>query len=35
MDAGAQDRLTSNIAGAMGGVPAEIRQRQIAPDRQP
>ncbi|CAN7541040.1 catalase [Rhizobacter sp. LjRoot28] len=30
MTADARDRLTSNIAGAMAGVPAEIQQRQIA-----
>ena len=29
MTADARDRLTSNIAGAMAGVPAEIQQRQI------
>lgn len=30
LDAGAQDRLTTNIANAMQGVPREIQQRQLA-----
>ena len=30
MEADQQNRLTSNIAGAMVSVPAEIQQRQIA-----
>ncbi len=34
MPADAQDRLTTNIAGAMASVPVEIRERQIAHFKQ-